>query len=124
MGISNDRLKEARINAGFKSARSAALRYGWNPSTYASHENGQTQVPVAAAEEYAPRFGVSAGWILTGETPPPDYNPSDADLIAALRQAPAAKKAAVAVLLGVPPPPIESPKPPASSPAKRSAKLR
>ena len=123
MGVSNGRLKEARTKAGFKSARSAALRYGWNPSTYASHENGQTPVPVGAAEEYGPKFGVTAGWILTGETPPPDYNPSDAELIAALRQAPAAKKAAVAVLLDVPPPPVESPEPPASLTEKRPAKL-
>jgi hypothetical protein len=122
MGDSNDRLKEARENAGFKSARSAALRFNWTPSTYASHENGQTPVPVAAAEEYALKFGVTAGWILTGETPPPGYNPTDADLIAALRMAPAEKKAAVAVLLGVPTRPKEHEQLPALSRAKPAAK--
>jgi len=75
MGDSNDRLKEARIKAGFTSARSAALRHGWNPSTYASHENGQTPVPPKAAKEYALKFKTSPGWILTGE------GPADQDLV-------------------------------------------
>lgn len=67
MGESNDRLKSARARAGFKSARAAALRYGWTVSTYASHENGQTPVPQKAAEVYAPKFRTSPAWILTGE---------------------------------------------------------
>jgi phage repressor protein C with HTH and peptisase S24 domain len=67
MGESNDRLKEARVRAGFGSARSAAIRYGWTVSTYASHENGQTPVPIDAARAYAKAFKTSAAWILTGE---------------------------------------------------------
>jgi phage repressor protein C with HTH and peptisase S24 domain len=67
MGDSNDRLRAAREKAGFISARSAALRFGWNPSTYASHENGQTPVPQKAAEKYGPKFRTKASWILTGE---------------------------------------------------------
>lgn len=43
------------------------MRYGWKVSTYASHENGQTEVPQEDAKRYARAFGVSAGWILTGE---------------------------------------------------------
>lgn len=64
MGDSNDRLREARIKAGFKSARSAALRHGWVPSTYSSHENGQTAVPKDDAETYSRAFGVAPEWIL------------------------------------------------------------
>lgn len=67
MGDSNDRLKDARIRAGFVSAMSAAKRHHWTISTYASHENGQTPVPVKAAERYAKAFKVSSGWILTGD---------------------------------------------------------
>lgn len=74
MGESNDRLKKARENAKFKSARSAALRFGWNPSTYASHENGQTPVPPDAAKVYARAFKCSQGWILTGEGSPAAQN--------------------------------------------------
>lgn len=43
------------------------MRFNWTPSTYASHENGQSSVPKKAAERYAKAFKVSAGWILTGE---------------------------------------------------------
>jgi transcriptional regulator with XRE-family HTH domain len=66
-GRAGDRLREARQNAGFKSARSAAIKFGWTPSTYASHENGQTPVPVGEAKIYAQAFKSSWAWILTGE---------------------------------------------------------
>lgn len=70
MGDSSDRLKKARENAGFKSARAAALRHNWTPSTYASHENGQIpEVPRDAAIVYGRAFKVSPSWILTGEGP-------------------------------------------------------
>lgn len=74
MGDSNDRLKKARASAKFKSARSAALYYGWNPSTYASHENGQTPVPPDSAKTYARAFKSSQAWILTGEGSPEARN--------------------------------------------------
>lgn len=67
MGDSNDRLKKAREAARFDSARSAAIYFGWKPSTYASHENGQTPVPAEAAKKYARAFKSSQAWILTGE---------------------------------------------------------
>jgi transcriptional regulator with XRE-family HTH domain len=67
MTDTNARLRQARENAGFSSARSAALRFGWIPSTYASHENGQTPVPAKEAPKYARAFKVSAAWLLTGE---------------------------------------------------------
>lgn len=55
------------MGAGFASARSAALKFHWTPSTYSSHENGQTDVPPRAAAKYAKAFKVSRAWILTGE---------------------------------------------------------
>jgi hypothetical protein len=67
MGDSNERLREARRDAGFRSAPAAAKRFGWVISTYASHENGQTPVPAKAAEDYAKAFKVSAAWIMYGE---------------------------------------------------------
>lgn len=67
MEDSNSRLRTARAAAGFRSARAAAIRHGWTESTYASHENGQTPVPLKAAESYAKAFKTSAAWILTGE---------------------------------------------------------
>ena len=62
-----DRLKQARGKAGFKSARQAALRFGWSVSTYSAHENGQNRFDPDAAKSYARAFGVSAAWLLTGE---------------------------------------------------------
>jgi transcriptional regulator with XRE-family HTH domain len=67
METSGDRLRRAREKAGFKSARAAAIAHGWNPSTYASHENGQTQVPIDAAKIYAKAFKANASWIVLGD---------------------------------------------------------
>lgn len=68
MGDSNDRLKQARAEAHFTSAAKAAERFGWNESTYRSHENGQTDpVPVEDATKYEDAFKKPRGWILYGE---------------------------------------------------------
>jgi SOS-response transcriptional repressor LexA len=67
MNSASSRLRAAREAAGFETATEAAHRFGWTPSTYASHENGQTPPPAKRALEYARAFRVSAGWILTGE---------------------------------------------------------
>lgn len=70
MGESSERLRVARERAGYKSALAAAKHFGWTPSTYASHENGQTpEVPRDAAIKYARAFKVSPSWILTAEGP-------------------------------------------------------
>lgn len=69
MDETNTRLRQARINAGFKSARAAALRHSWTPSTYASHENGQTPVPREAAKSYAKAFKVELPWLLDVDEP-------------------------------------------------------
>lgn len=67
---SGERLRQARVNAGFKSARSAAMHFGWTTSTYAAHENGQVpRVPIDDAKRYATAFGVDAFWILHGTIP-------------------------------------------------------
>ncbi|MGO4171592.1 XRE family transcriptional regulator [Bosea sp. TAF32] len=67
------RLRKARERAGFKSARSAAIRHGWTVSTYNAHENGQNDFDPEAATIYGKAFGVSPGWLLTGQglTPQP-----------------------------------------------------
>lgn len=67
MDETNTRLRKARQDAGFKSARAAAIRHHWIPSTYASHENGQTPVPRDAAKTYAKAFNVSLAWLLNVE---------------------------------------------------------
>lgn len=66
-----ERLRQARIKAGFGSARSAALKFGWTPSTYAAHENGQNEFDPEKAQVYAKAFKTSPAWLLTGENSEP-----------------------------------------------------
>lgn len=63
-----ERLRKARIDAGFASARSAAVKHRWSPSTYAAHENGQNDFKPDVAAKYAKAFHTSPAWLLTGET--------------------------------------------------------
>lgn len=65
----NQRLRAARKKAGFSSAAKAAARFGWNTSTYRSHENGQTQPGADDAEKYAHAFKVEPDWIMFGDKP-------------------------------------------------------
>jgi hypothetical protein len=66
MNLMSMRLKEARIKAGFTSARSAAERFAWKGSTYAAHENGQNNFDAEVAITYGKAFKVSPAWLLTG----------------------------------------------------------
>jgi len=50
------RLAMARMLAGFKSARQAALANGWPESTYRAHEGGTRTIGHDDAERYAKRF--------------------------------------------------------------------
>lgn len=61
-----ERLKSARTAAGFLSAREAALRHGWNVSTYTAHENGQNGITTKAAGKYATAFKTTPEWLLLG----------------------------------------------------------
>lgn len=62
------RLRDARIAAGFGSARSAALSFGWGISTYTAHENGQNEFDADRAREYAKAFKTKPEWLLLGTT--------------------------------------------------------
>lgn len=61
-----DRLKQARIAAGFSTAREAVERFGWTGSTYYGHENGRRGIPAKKLALYARAFNVSAAWLLSG----------------------------------------------------------
>lgn len=62
-----ERLRRARMKAGFASATDAARAHGWAAPTYLAHENGGRGVPLTRARAYARAFGVSPAWLLTGE---------------------------------------------------------
>lgn len=60
------RLREARIARGFKTAKDAATRLGFNYTTYSQHERGLVGIS-RAARDYAKAFKVSEAWLITGE---------------------------------------------------------
>jgi hypothetical protein len=66
-GGQGQRLKTARIRAGYGDATTAARRFGWTIPTYLAHENGSRGFGVERAKGYAEAFKVSALWLLTGE---------------------------------------------------------
>jgi len=66
-GTMNERLKRARLTAGYRTASDAINRFGWRGSTYRAHENGQNQFDATTATTYARAYGVNAGWLLTGD---------------------------------------------------------
>lgn len=61
-----DRLEKARRNAGFEQAVEAARAFGWQESTYVSHENGTRGIRPEVAERYARAFRVRPEWLLYG----------------------------------------------------------
>lgn len=63
----SDRLRRARLDAGFKSAADAAEAFGWHVVTYRAHENGGRGVRIETLERYAAAFRVSPQWLITGK---------------------------------------------------------
>lgn len=70
MKLLADRLKHARILAGFESAASAARRFHWAEPTYSAHENGTRGFPMNKAQAYAAAFAVNLEWLITGKGAP------------------------------------------------------
>ena len=73
-----DRLKQARIKAGYDSAKAAAEAMGVPVSTYILHENGGRGVPAGRASRYAKFFRVAPEWLLydRGVSEPVQIEPS------------------------------------------------
>ena len=68
MDSPKDRLKRARINAGFETATDAAAKLSQiNKNTLLSNENGNRAISRKMAQTYADAFNTTAGWILYGE---------------------------------------------------------
>lgn len=80
-GQRSERLRQARLNAGFASAAEAAQRFGWQEAGYRHHENGTRNFGPDAAKRYGRAFKVKPGWLLGLEKindSPPNL-PADAD---------------------------------------------
>lgn len=65
----SERLKQARIKAGYRSAAEAANSFGWTGSTYAAHENGTRGVKPDDAKKYALAFRIDPGFLMFGTEP-------------------------------------------------------
>jgi SOS-response transcriptional repressor LexA len=63
----SDRLKLARMRAGYRDGKQAAVAHGWKYDTYKNHESGARGLKRSQAEVYAKAFRVSVSWLLTGE---------------------------------------------------------
>ena len=63
---SNDRLRQARKEAGYTSAAEFARAHRLSEETYRSHEKGRRGLTVSAAKQYGRILGVSQAWLLTG----------------------------------------------------------
>lgn len=81
METMSDRLRKARVAAGFDSARAAAMFFGWVVSTYSAHENGQNDFKTPQAIVYARAFKTTPEYLQFGTNPPAADMPSvDAQL--------------------------------------------
>lgn len=66
--LPHERLQMARMRAGWREGKMAADAHGWPYEAYKKHENGSRAIRPKVAEVYAKAYGVSAAWILTGES--------------------------------------------------------
>jgi len=66
MSEMSERLRQARVKAGFTSAAKASDAMGLKASTYRAHENGQNEFDKDEARFYARRLGCDFFWLLTG----------------------------------------------------------
>lgn len=64
------RLRAARKAAGYKSAKIFASQHGIAESTYSQHETGKRTLNADMLFQYSNIFGISPGWLLTGEGAP------------------------------------------------------
>jgi len=74
-----ERLKAARTNAGFTSAKAASEALGVPLATYTQHENGTRNIPRDKAPLYARRFKVTEEWLLYGKGEPQSFTPEGAE---------------------------------------------
>ena len=86
----SDRLKNARISAGFPSGAEAARALGVSIPTYNSHESATRDFSDEYALKYARRFRVPVEWLVFGiengtapQTAPSDHN-FDSELLATI----------------------------------------
>lgn len=94
MSDSAERLRIARLRAGFETAKDAADAMGIPVSTYLGHENGSRGYPAKKAAIYARKFKVREQWLLYGVGEGPgDNGDQKAEIINILDHLPPLKRA-------------------------------
>lgn len=64
MKIFGERLKEARVNAGYESAEQAAAQLGLEPHTYRAYERGDREAKYETLMRMCELFKVSVDFVL------------------------------------------------------------
>ena len=94
MSDPSERLRIARLRAGFETGKDAAEAMGVPVSTYLCHENGSRGYPAKRAETYARKFKVREQWLLYGVGEGPgDNGDQRAEIINILDHLPPLKRA-------------------------------
>ncbi|MBY6239838.1 XRE family transcriptional regulator [Methylosinus sp. Sm6] len=75
MTTESDRLREARLAVGYRTASDAARAMGVGVSTYINHENGNAGL-ARSAKRYSRFFRVSLDWLLHGKGEMAHHKPS------------------------------------------------
>lgn len=89
-----ERLRIARLRAGFATGKEAAEALGFPVSTYLGHENGSRGYPAKKAFTYARKFKVREQWLLYGVGPGPgETDDPKAEVINIFDHLPPLKKA-------------------------------
>lgn len=68
------RLQSARLQAGYTSARAAAVRFGLALSRLRAHESGEAAMTAADLEHYAEIFRVDLAWLRGGDSTTPEHS--------------------------------------------------
>lgn len=66
----HNRLKRARIAAGYRFAADAARAFGWDEFIYRSHESGRRKFDAAWADRYGKALRAPSEWLLLGRGQP------------------------------------------------------
>ncbi|MBL4838134.1 MAG: hypothetical protein JKY34_11210, partial [Kordiimonadaceae bacterium] len=61
-----DRLKQARIAAGYASGAEATRSFGWGYEAYKANESGKRKLTSDTAERYGKAYSVKPEWLLYG----------------------------------------------------------
>lgn len=98
-----ERLRIARLRAGYETAKEAAEALGFPVSTYLGHENGSRGYPAKKAEIYARKFKVREQWLLYGVGEGPgDSGDQKAEIVNIIDRLPPLKRAeAIGYLKGL-----------------------